>query len=82
MTKVFSINGDGDLFCDVMKDKNDSWTPYRIYRVWWDTDANGYPKKHRELIQRYSDLASVLCFLRDDALGIAKTDYGVSCKLY
>jgi hypothetical protein len=82
MKKVLEINGDGGLFCKVMEDYTKR-NPYRIYKVWWATDADGRYRKHQKLVEEYGDFASVLCYLRDDALGINEGGklYGSTCRM-
>lgn len=82
MKKVFEINGDGGIFCEVFK-AEDRTNPYRIYKVWWDWNEQGQPRRHHKLMQKYGDFASVLCYLRDDALGINEGGkyYGNTCRI-
>ena len=86
MKKIMSITGYGFLFCEVMykedaRKSNRNPNPYRIYKVWWAADDNGRYKKHRKLVESYGDFASVLCYLRDDALGIAEKNYGSTVRI-
>ena len=78
MKKVLEINGDGGLFCKVMKDDNAKYNPYRIYKVWWTVRY----RRHQKLVEKYGDFASVLCYLRDDALGCNENGklYGSTCR--
>ena len=64
MKRVLEINGDGGLFCKVMRKVGDN-NPYRIYNVWWGRDAEGRIQRHQKLVEKYADFYSVLCYLKD-----------------
>lgn len=83
MKKVFEINGDGGLFCKVMRDDKAKYNPYRIYKVFWTVDENLRYTKHQKLVEKYGDFASVMCYLRDDALGCNEGGklYGSTCRI-
>lgn len=82
MKKVLEINGDGGLFCKVMRKVGDN-NPYRIYKVFWTIDESGRYTKHQKLVEKYEDFASVMCYLRDDALGCNEGGklYGSTCRI-
>lgn len=81
MKKIMSLNGYGHLFCDVMyNEKDKTHNPYRIYAVYWDQDESGRWKRHRKQVEKYGDFASVLCYLRDNALGIDVYDSTVKVR--
>lgn len=39
--------------------------PYRIYREWLELDSAGVPRDHRQLIEKYGDLFSCVCHIKD-----------------
>ncbi len=83
MKKVMEINGDGGLFCKVMRDDSEKCNPYKLYKVFWTVDESGCYIRHQKLVEKYGDFASVLCYLRDDALGLNRDGnlYGSTCRI-
>lgn len=68
MRKVMEIVG----CCEVMHDDKEKYNIYKVYKIYHAPNKYGYMTKHRKLIDKYADFSSVLCLLRDDALGLDK----------
>ena len=68
MRKVMEITG----CCEVLWDDKEKYNIYKVYKTFMAPNKYGYLTKHRKLIEKYADFSSVLCLLRDDALGLDK----------
>lgn len=69
MKKLFSIRH-GIYQCECLYDEKEKYNKYKLYKVWVGENKYGYPTKRRKLIEQYADFKSVLCHMRDDALGL------------
>ena len=58
--KVLEVSDGNMQFVCIKTDE--AMNQYRLYRVWWDAGH------HRKLIEKYADMASVMCWLRDYAI--------------
>ena len=59
--KVMEINDNGVHMVCIKETGKD--LPYRVYGIKWELDANGYPRKHRNLMRKFHNMAEVVNWL-------------------